>query len=575
MNTTSCVRTKRLTALLLAILLAAAVPFAGLSASAAGMVGAPVIAGTPPFAYLVTGLKVESGADTVKLYQDANMQSYATYTGEYEIPEQIYDADSLTMYTVNEIGGAIGDSIPGALERVPARKIGLPGTIVLIGARAFANSGVQELTFPTSVQRVQGDAFLGVSLQTLTLSVTEKATLTSSGTYQNGESGLAVVLPHAVTNLRVQEPLRVSSSMTIPGDVEMQGGNLLLDARADVTVSGTLSGAGLIEVSNAAVLTVHSVSGFSGRINLVGADSKLVNRSSAVLSVYNSEGKLIDVLPGESSTGETQVTEPEDDPSLYPQITQNEGGRVVVSERGKVIEIIPDIGYRIEEVVINGFSMGTISRYEFAQITPSNTVVVTFAQGQGEIGPDAPTYFVDVSSSSPYAEAIYFLVNNGICSGVGGGRFAPQERADRATLLFLLKQLERYDADFAVKCEKFEIPYDDVPQGKWYTEAVGWAVNTGIWNRAEKFYPGRFITREEFALALYRYTRARGYAAYQEAGRYHAYVDSTLLVYESRQAMTWAATVGYLKVNDRKLNPAGAITRGELAQALATYLRIN
>ena len=575
MNRKSCGRIKRLTALLLTLLLAAAVPFAGLSASAAGMIGAPVISGNPPFAYLITGLRVETGADTVKLYQDENMQSYSSYTGEYEIPEQVYDSDSMGLYTVNEIGGAIGDSIPGALEGIPARKIGLPGPIKTIGARAFANSGVQELTFPTSVQRVQNDAFLGVVLQTLTLNVTERATLTSNSSYLHGESGLSVLLPRQVTGLRVQEPLRVSSSMTIVDNVEMQGGNLLLDAGTNFSINGTLSGAGLIEVSNTATLTVYGVSGYSGRINLVGPNATLVNRSSAVLSVYNAEGKLIDVLPGESSTGETPVVEPTDDPSLYPQISHNAGGKVVVKERGKVVEIIPDSGYKIEEVIINGYPMGTISRYEFAEITASNTVSVTFAQGQEEVGPVGPTYFVDVSSNSPYAEAIYFLVSNGICSGVGGGRFAPQERVDRATLLFLLKQLERYDEDFTVKAKKLEIPYDDVPENKWYTEAVGWAVNTGIWNRAEKFYPGRFITREEFAVALYRYTQARGYAAYQEAGRYHAYVDSTLLVYESRQAMTWAATVGYLQVDGRRLNPAGAITRGEIAQALATYLRFN
>lgn len=575
MNRKSCGRTKRLTALLLALLLAAAVPFAGLSASAAGMQGAPVISGNPAFVYLITGLKVESGADTVKLYQDKNMQSYETYTGEYEIPEQVYDSDSMGIYTVDEIGGAIGDSIPGALEGIPARKIGLPGTIKTIGARAFANSAVQELTFPTSVQRVQSDAFLGVLLQTLTLNVTEKTTMNADHYYLHGENGLAVMLPHAVTNLRVQEPLRVKGGMTIPGNVEMQGGNLLLEALTDFTVSGTLSGAGLIEVSNTASLTVYTVSGFTGRINLVGPEAKVVNHSSAVLSVYNSEGKQIDVLPGESSTGETPTVEPTDDPSLYPQISHNAGGKVVVKERGKVVEIIPDSGYKIEEVIINGYPMGTISRYEFAEITASNTVSVTFAQGQEEVGPVGPTYFVDVSASSPYAEAIYFLVSNGICSGVGGGRFAPQERVDRATLLFLLKQMEHYDKDFVVKAKKLEIPYNDVPENKWYTEAVGWAVNTGIWNRTEKFYPGRFITREEFAVALYRYTRARGYAAYQEAGRYHAYVDSILLVYESRQAMTWAATVGYLKVDGRRLNPAGSITRGEIAQALATYLRFN
>lgn len=574
MNKTSCSRAKRAVALMLSVLLAAAVPFAGLSASAAGMQGAFFVSGNPPFAYVITGLKVENGADTVKLYQDDNMQSYHDYTGEYEIPEQVYDRDSLSLYTVNEIGGAIGDSIPGALEGVPMRKIGLPGTITTIGARAFANSGVQELTFPTSVRRVQSDAFLGAPLQKLTLNVTQKASLTLNNSYINGETGVPVMLPHTVTDLRVQEPLTVSG-LTIPGDVEMQGGNLLLSTRAEFTIGGTLSGAGLIEVSDTATLTLSSVSGFTGRINLVGPKAQVVNHGSSIVSVYNAEGKKVDVMPGESSMGETPVTPPQDDPALYPQITKNEGGRVVVSERGKVVEIIPDSGYKIKEVVINGFSMGDISRYEFAEISASNTVSVTFAEGQGEIGPIGPTHFIDVPSASPYAEAITFLVSNGICSGVGGGRFAPQQRVDRATLLFLLKQLERYDADFAVKCTKQEIPYEDVPETVWYRGAVGWAVNTGIWNRGEKLYPGRFITREDFAVALYRYTRARGYAAYQEAGRYHAYLDASPLVYESRQAMTWAATTGYLKVENRRLNPAGAITRGEVAQALAAYLRMN
>lgn len=572
MNKTSCGRAKRLAALMLSVLLLAGVPFSGLSASAAGMQGAFFTSGNPPFAYVITGLKVENGADTVKLYQDENMQSYRDYTGEYEIPEQVYDRDSLALYTVNEIGGAISDSIPGALENVPARKIGLPGTITTIGTRAFANSGVQELTFPTSVRRVQGDAFLGVPLTKLTLNVTEKASLTSNNSYLHGETGVLVSLPHAVTDLQVQEPLRVSG-MTIPGDVEMQGGNLLLDKLAEFTIGGTLSGAGLIEVSDTATLTLNTVSGFTGRINLVGPQAQVVNHSASVVSVYNAEGKKIDILPGESSSGETPVTPPVDNPSLYPQITANAGGRVVVSERGKVVEIIPDSGYKIEEVVINGFSMGDISRYEFAEISASNTVNVTFTEGQGEIGPVDPTHFIDVSDSSPYAEAITFLTSNGICSGVGGGRFAPQQRVDRATLLFLLKQLERYDEEFTVKNTKKDIPYSDVPETAWYSDAVRWAVNTGIWNRTEKLHPGRFITREEFAVALYRYTRARGYAAYQEAGRYHAYVDSTLLVYESRYAMTWAATTGYLKVDNRRLNPAGAITRGEIAQALATYLR--
>lgn len=576
MRRTSRGRVKRLAALTLAAaLLVAALPFGGSFASAAGMQGAFFVSGNPPFSYVITGLRVDNGADTVKLYQDENMQSYRDYTGEYDLPEQVYDRESMTFYTVNEIGGAIGESIPGALENVPARRISLPGTVTTIGSRAFANSGLRELTFPTSVTRLAGDAFLGVTLQELTLAVTQGATMSSNMAYTPNGSAVPVVLPRTVSSLSVQAPLALSGSISVSGDVDVQKENILVHPSASLTVEGNLSGAGLIEVSDTATLTLNSVSGFSGRIHLVGPEAELVNRGSMVITAINAEGKEIEVTPGETSTGETPVAPPADDPALYPQITATEGGVVTVLEKGRVVEITPDSGYKIGEVIINGYSMGAISRYEFAEITASNTVNVTFVEGDQEEGPSGPNYFVDVSAASPYAEAIGFLVSNGICSGVGGGRFAPGQKVDRATLLFLMKQLERYDADFVVKCKKPSVPFEDVPENTWYYDAVGWAVGTGIWNRGVSLHPGRPITREEFALTLYRYTHARGYAAYQEAGRYHAYVDSTLLVYESRQAMTWAATTGYLKVRDRRLNPAGSMTRGEIAQALAMYLRIN
>ena len=104
-----------------AVLLVSALPMTGLSASAAGMKGAFFTSGNPPFAYVITGLRPEDGDNMVKLYQNENMQSYEGYTDVYTIPERAFDADDMRFYTVTEIGGAVGDSVPGALEGVPLR----------------------------------------------------------------------------------------------------------------------------------------------------------------------------------------------------------------------------------------------------------------------------------------------------------------------------------------------------------------------------------------------------------------------------------------------------------------------
>lgn len=564
-------KSKQWVALLLAVMLVVAVPFAGMTASAAAMQGDYFISGG--FAYVITGIRADNGADTVKLYQNENMQSYAGYTGDYTLPATVTNEG--VEYTVTEIGGAISDAVPGALEGVPARSISLPTALTTIGSRAFADSSIQSIEMPTTVTKLAADAFSGTALQELDLLVNNSATLSGqSYTVTDPETGRTstVVLPTAIHDVTAQTALTVVGDTTVLGELELQS-DLTVRNGARLTVTGTLKNTtGTITLEDTAVLVVSSVLGVDNKIILKSANCGIVNNSSAAIHVTNINGESVLVLPGSNASG---AEEPADDPEQYPQITANEGGTVTVLERGKVVEIVADEGYVIESVIINGYDMGTLSRYEFSKITAENTVVVIFAEGKTEEGPELPTVFTDVSSSTPYAESILFLVENGICSGVGNDKFAPNQKVDRATMISMLYRAQTYNDDFVVKTESTTVPYFDVNEGDWYHEAVGWAVNAGIVNRSEKLQPSTIITREEFAVALYRYTQARGYAAYQEAGRYHAYSDSVLLNYEPRCALTWAATAGYLTVEDSKLNPAGTMTRGELAQAIALYLQFN
>lgn len=561
---------KKLVSLLLAIMLVVAVPFGGLSASAAAMQGDYFVSGG--FAYLITGIRIDNGADTVRLYQDENMQSYASYTGDYVLPQTVTNEG--VTYTVTEIGGAVGDAIPGALEGVPARSISLPAGLTTIGSRAFADSRIQKIDLPTTVTKIAGDAFTGTTLLELNLLVNTETKLSGQSYTTTGATGKTstVLLPTTLHDVTAESALTVTGDTIVFGDLE-QKSNVTVKNGAHLTVGGTLKNTGgTITLEDTAVLEVSSVLGVDNKIVLKSAACGVLNNSSAAIRVTNAKGETVVVQPGNHVTGDD---EPVDDPDQYPQITCNEGGTILIEERGKVIVIETDKGYVIESVTINGYNMGKISRYEFAEITADNTVDVVFAKGEAEEGPELPTLFTDVPTASPYAASILFLVENGICSGVGNDKFAPDRKVDRATMLSMLYQAQNYDEDFVVPTENDNVPYFDVNPGNWYYNAAGWAVNTGIARRAEKLYPSQTITREEFAVALYRYTHARGYAAYQEAGRYHAYSDAGLLNYEPRCALTWAATSGYLTVQNSKLNPAGTLTRGELAQAMARYLQLN
>ncbi|MCH5353142.1 MAG: S-layer homology domain-containing protein [Acutalibacter sp.] len=578
-------RSRPICLILAVMLLISALPLTGLTASAANMKGAFFVSGNPPFAYVVTGLRAEDGDDTVKLYQNADMQSYDGYSGEYTIPERVYDVSDMKYYTVTEIGGAVGDTVPGAFEGVGLRGVVLPKTVATIGARAFADcTSLREITFPTSVTSLAVNAFDRVYLQQLTLNVSNGATLFSNSAYMPQNDSSLITLPHELTELIISAPLTVVGPVSVSGSTRVSNTGVTVQGGASLTLWGTLSGTGVIEVRNSGTLTLQaSPVGYSGSIRLSGADSALVNHSSAAVTVQNAAGQTMTVQPGETFTGKQSSNDPAYDPDgnggtlIRPKIIANYGGSITVEDGGKVVVISAYAGFHVENVIINGLSMGPITRYEFEVASEANTVEVVFAQGGALEGPEPPitdpSFFVDVPADASYAAAVKFLFNNGILQGVSRTQFAPNQITSRAMFVSVMKRLEIYGASFHLKC-KTPVYSEDVDKNAWYAESAGWAMGTGVLPMVNGvFWPNRPITREEAALCLSRFNHLRGYATPIDAGMYHGYWDSTLLGPESRNAMLWAVRCGYLTAKNGTLNPAGQITRAEMAQMFARYLQ--
>ncbi|MBQ6262324.1 MAG: S-layer homology domain-containing protein, partial [Clostridia bacterium] len=86
-------------------------------------------------------------------------------------------------------------------------------------------------------------------------------------------------------------------------------------------------------------------------------------------------------------------------------------------------------------------------------------------------------------------------------NGVGDGKFDPSGSLTRGMVATVLWRREGSPAPAAPS------GFEDVPAGKWYTDAIAWAKETGIVNglTPTTFGPNSFITREQLATMLFRF----------------------------------------------------------------------
>ena len=81
------------------------------------------------------------------------------------------------------------------------------------------------------------------------------------------------------------------------------------------------------------------------------------------------------------------------------------------------------------------------------------------------------------------------------------------------------------------------------------------------------------MTREDVALVLYRFALTLGAEALTDTGALMAYPDGGELSGEGAAAVAWALEQGILAGQpDGRLDPEGAVTRGELSVMLANFV---
>lgn len=210
------------------------------------------------------------------------------------------------------------------------------------------------------------------------------------------------------------------------------------------------------------------------------------------------------------------------------------------------------------------------------ETVPEETVPETTAPEETEpeentpvIDGDVELPFQDVPESAWYRKNVEFVYQNGYMNGTSSTLFSPSQSLTRGMLVTVLYRIE---GEPEVAAE--DRSYFADSQGKYYTDAVGWAKANGIVNGISDtlFGPNNLITRQDAVTIFYRY--CINYLGMEDAGTgdLSGFADSGKVSGYAKAAMTWAVDVGLVNGSrsgsSMVLNPKGNLTRAEAAKIL-------
>lgn len=180
--------------------------------------------------------------------------------------------------------------------------------------------------------------------------------------------------------------------------------------------------------------------------------------------------------------------------------------------------------------------------------------------------PPVPSVFSDVPADAWYLDAVNYVTQQGLFTGVTSTTFEPETTMSRAMLVTVLHRIALLPQTAAVN------PFRDVVENEWYTNGVIWASQAGIVNGTSDttFEPNSGVTREQIAVLLYRFSAYYGYDVSARASL-TGFSDSQQVSEFAQEELSWAVAEGLMVGSDGRLNPTGSASRAEVATLLQRY----
>lgn len=232
------------------------------------------------------------------------------------------------------------------------------------------------------------------------------------------------------------------------------------------------------------------------------------------------------------------------------------------------IDATPNTGYKVKSVTvydkyndsIKVYESSTANRYYFTMPDSNVTVKVEFTPRV------MSNPFTDVKSTDWFYDAVNYVYSEGIMDGTSVYMFSPNNATSRGMLVTILWRLAGQPVVTGTS-------FSDVSSSAYYYYAVLWASKYGIVDGLgnNMFGPDQAITREQFAVILYRYAQHCGYSTSANSTLV-GYADSNKISSYALTAMRWACGAGLFEGDERaNLNPQGQTTRAAAAKLLMTF----
>lgn len=232
------------------------------------------------------------------------------------------------------------------------------------------------------------------------------------------------------------------------------------------------------------------------------------------------------------------------------------------------IDATPNTGYKVKSVTvvdkyndsIKVYESSTANRYYFTMPDSNVTVNVEFTPRV------MSNPFTDVRSTDWFYDAVNYVYSEGIMDGTSVYMFSPNNATSRGMLVTILWRLAGEPVVTGTS-------FSDVSSSSYYYYAVLWASKYGIVDGLgnNMFGPDQAITREQFAVILYRYAQHCGYSTSANSTLV-GYADSNKISSYALTAMRWACGAGLFEGDERaNLNPQGQTTRAAAAKLLMTF----
>ena len=176
--------------------------------------------------------------------------------------------------------------------------------------------------------------------------------------------------------------------------------------------------------------------------------------------------------------------------------------------------------------------------------------------------------FTDVFEKDWFYDDAMFVYKNGLMLGTSKTLLSPHGTVTRGMMATILWRMEGSLAP------KGENSFTDVEAGMWYTDAITWAAENGIFAgySKDKFGPDDPITREQLTAIFYRYADYKGYKL-TVTENLDKFEDADKITDYAKMVMQWAVGNGLIKgKSENLLDPQGTATRAEISAMLHRFI---